>query len=309
MNALTCIDYLAFGAEADDITDIAIVAKFLVSENAELDGLIREKLKLGLSYATAREQAVGELLGERHAKILREPNNILGVEYLKALQSLDSTIKPILVKRNAVGHNDITINDSFASASLIRKMIINDSLESVEKLVPQACMDIYRTAKTHTLQTVEMAILAGLRKSSPAEIAYITDVSEGLQNRIFSSAKDYNTLDGLLDAVKTKRYTHARLCRIMLRSFLGIEQDELILPRYLKILAFSPGGQEVLNSIKKTTILPLVKNFAQLKKLNRGKKPLIPGGCAVVESHDLDGAVQAWERELIFDSLYELCAR
>jgi len=301
MNALNCVDYLAFGAETDGISEVAAIAKFLTAENAEFGQLIRDKLKSGISYALAREQAVGELFGENYAKILREPNNILGVEYLKALQLLNSDIEPILVKRNAVGHNDMMVQDAFASASLIRKMVKSDGLESIKHLVPSECMELYYEAKIHTLQTAETAILAGLRKSLPERIVKIADVSEGLENRIFNMAKEHNTLDDLLDAVKTKRYTQARLRRIMLHSYLGIERIDLTTPKYLKILDFNSNGQEILNRIKKTTMLPLVKNFAQLKKYCRGEP------CSPDDDCFANKAIQMWERELVFDSLYELC--
>jgi predicted nucleotidyltransferase len=128
-----------------------------------------------------------------------------------------------------------------------------------------------------------------LRKETPDKIANINDVSEGLENRIFNAAKEQSALDELIGAVKTKRYTYARLRRIMLHSYLGICREDLVLPQYLKILDFNSRGQEILNNIKKATKLPLVKNFAQLKKLGDEK------------------AIQMWERELVFDSLYEFC--
>ena len=290
INALGCVDFLAFGAEAEGISEISVVAKFLAKKNDKFDEIVRKKLSDGITYASARELAVGELLGSKYAKVLREPNNILGVEYLKALTLLDSTIEPILIKRNSVGHNDMVAQDDFASASLIRKMIRADGLESVEHLVPRECMEIYREAKTHILQKVEAAILAGLLKSWPEEIMNIVDVSEGLENRIFAAAKECCTLNELLDSVKTKRYTHARLRRILLHSYLRIEREELTLPKYLRILDFSECGRALLNSIKKTTMLPLVKNFGQLKKMEK-----------------IGQAIRMWERELVFDRLYKLC--
>jgi len=288
LNALGCVDFLAFGAEAEEIGDIAEVAQFLTSENPKFDELIREKLKSGISYATARESAVGELCGERFAAVLREPNNILGVEYLKALLKFGSSIEPILIKRKAVRHDESEARGEFASASLVREMIANGGVENVESLVPSECMVIYQTAQIHKLQSVEVAILANLRRSSSEEIARIADISEGLENRILKAAKLSTTLEELIDRVKTKRYTRARLRRIMLHAYLGITREDSTLPQYLKILDFSPRGQEILNKVKKSTDLPLAKNFRQIES---------------VES------VKMWQDELKFDNLYELCAK
>jgi len=261
MNALGCVDYLAFGAETNDISGISAVADFLSGENHEFDKLIRAKLKTGISYATARAAAVGELLDEKYAEILCEPNNILGVEYLKALNAINSKIVPILVQRRAVGHNDFSARGAFASASLIRKMTLAGGIKSALHLVPNECMDLYGCAQIHTLSAVETAILASLRKGEPCEIAEIADVSEGLENRIFASAKTSTTLDMLINEVKTKRYTHARLRRIMLHTYLGITAKDITSPQYLRILDFSPRGREVLNNIKKLTTLTCEKNF------------------------------------------------
>ncbi|MCL2837523.1 MAG: nucleotidyltransferase [Oscillospiraceae bacterium] len=289
MDALNCVDYLAFGAEASDIGDITEVAKFLSVENDEFDGAIRAKLKTGISYASARAEAVAELCGAKQAEILQEPNNILAVEYLKALYTLKSDIQPVLIKRRAVGHDDSNVCENFASASLIRKKIKTEGLQSVEALVPTECIELYKTAEFHTIEAVQVAILANLRRMTPNDIAKIADVSEGLENRISAFAKEYKTLDELIDAVKTKRYTHARMRRIMLHSYLGITREDIMLPQYLKILDFSPKGQEILNNLKRTKpALALAKNFRQ------------------IESAD---AVRMWQDELKFDSLYELCVR
>jgi len=291
MDVLNCVDHLAFGAEAGNLADIEPIAKFLISENSEFDKVIRAKLKMGISYPAARTEAVAKILGEQFAQVLHEPNNILAVEYLKALFMFKSDIKPILVSRQAVGHDDMDVCGTFASASLIRKRIKTEGLKSTESLVPRECMEIYESAEIYDIHEVETAILADLRHSEPEVIAQIADVSEGLENRIFAAAKIHNTLDALMDAVKTKRYTYARIRRIMLHAYLKIRREDVTLPQYLKILDFSSKGQEILNSIKKSTSLPLVKNFSQLKKTED------------------EGAIQMWQDELKFDSLYRLCIR
>jgi len=289
MNALNCVDYLAFGAEAEDVGDIMMVAKFLSGENDEFDNVIRAKLKTGISYASARAAAVAEFCGARQAEVLQEPNNILAVEYLKALHTLKSDIQPILIKRRAVGHDDSEVRGNFASASLIREKIKTEGFKSVETLVPPECIELYKTSESHAIETVQVAILANLRRMTSMDIAKIADVSEGLENRISELANKHKTLGGLIDAVKTKRYTHARLRRIMLHSYLGITKEDITLAEYLKILDFSPKGQEILNSLKRTKpALAVAKNFRQI---------------------DSAPAVRMWQDELKFDSLYELCIR
>jgi len=289
MNALNCVDCLAFGAEASDIANLTETAKFLTSENETFDQLIREKLKTGISYPAARAEVVAELCGENCAAVLREPNNILAVEYLKALISQNSDITPILINRKAVKHDDTQIHGNFASASHIRELIKENGLQSAQHLVPPECAELYKSAKIHSMQAIEVAVLANLRRMTPELIAQIPDVSEGLENRIFEAAKEHKTLGKVIDAIQTKRYTYSRIRRIMLHSYLEVTRNDLISPQYLRILDFSPQGQEILNGIKKETTLPLTKNFSQLKKQGSAQ------------------AIQMWEQELVFDNLYELC--
>ena len=123
---------------------------------------------------------------------------------------------------------------------------------------------------------------------APEEIASLPDVSEGLENKIKKAAMESDSFDALCNNIKSKRYAHSRIRRILLYSYLGITKEDMLEPQYIKILGFNEKGQKLLNKAKQEAKLPLVKNFNQIKAL---QNPL---------------AESLWKKELIFDRIYDL---
>lgn len=154
--------------------------------------------------------------------------------------------------------------------------------------MPSFCREMFAGERLHSPADVEKAIIAELIKTPPERLREIADVSEGLENRIKKAANSSKTLEALADAVKTKRYTHSRIRRILLSAYLGIEKKSNTCPPYINILAHNERGQELIRTMKKTSGLPLVRNTSQINKL----------GDPVAKAY--------WERERNFDRLFEL---
>ena len=217
---------LAFGAECDDEDEL----KRLANEIKEKDGEIKAELAKGCSYPVARKNVI-------KSPVLDEPNNILALEYLRC-----STLEPIVVKRIGKGHDS---DDELYSASEIRKTL--------------------RDEETARAENCERAILYKLRTMTADDFLKIEDVSEGLENRIVEAVKTAKSLEELYSLIKTKRYTHSRIRRIILRAYLGIDSSVQKEPQYLRILAFSERGRDLLSEIKKTAKLPLITKFSDAK--------------------------------------------
>ncbi len=287
LNALGCIDFLSFGAECDDIDSLCEIAKLLANEPPEFSALLNTFSASGLSYPTARAKAVESFGGKEKANMLSSPNNLLGIEYLKALISQKSSIKPVTILRKGVDHDAQETNDGIASASYIRDLI--KSGKDFSEFIPESANSIFKDATPHSITKLDEAILCHLIKTSAEDLRKIADVSEGLENRIKDAALSSKNLDELYDAIKTKRYTHSRIRRIILSAFLGItESDRLASPKYIKILDHNETGQKIIAKAKKTASLPIVRNTSQVNKL---KNPEIK---------------ELWERERIFDRIYEM---
>lgn len=257
-NALGCVDVLSFGSENGDIEKIKKAANTVCAD--EFSKELEPYLSKGMSFATARQCAAEKILGE-DAKILSNPNDTLGVEYCKALEKLNSKIEPFCIKRTGAMHDGEITTDEFASASYLRKNA------NFSNFVPEKAAEIYKNAPKADAKKLEIGILSHLRRMTKEDFAVLPDVSEGLENRIFDAVRTYGSVDEILEAVKTKRYSMARLRRIIMSAFLGIkEEDSIGPPPYIRVLGFNDKGREILSVAKKTATLPIVTKASQLKK-------------------------------------------
>ncbi len=241
-------DALAFGAECDDIDSLLKVAK----EIRERDSEIKEELKKGISYPAARQNII-------NSPILNSPNNILAVEYLTY-----NTLTPIAVKRIGKGHNS---DDEIYSASQIRKKLSDESISS--------------------MKNCEKAILYKLRTMTAKDFAEIDDVGEGLENRIVEAVRNSASLDEIYDKIKTKRYTHSRIRRIILRSYLGITKNISKNPAYLHVLGFNDNGRQLLSKMKKTSDLPIITKYGDIYALDGNVKKLFEAECRYTDIYNL----------------------
>lgn len=271
LDALGCVDTLSFGSEIGNIDELIACQKAINSE--EVSERLKENLDLGLGFATARAEAMRTVCGNRFFDILDGANNTLGIEYLNALDRLGSDITPMTIKRKGAAHDSIMRNDNFASASEIRRMIRDNSKEW-EVYVPQSVADIYnREAKEQKApclnEKLEFSILCCMRQLSAEDIGLSPDVSEGIEYRIHEAALKARTLDELYSLAKTKRYSHARIRRIVLHAFMGFVADDYKgNPPYIHVLAMNDKGKEILKEAKEKAKLPIVTKASDFDSLD-----------------------------------------
>lgn len=258
LNALGCVDTLSFGSECGDISRLreAAGAVLYAQESREFAGYMKE----GLSYPAALQKAIEKYYTDDVTETLSVPNNTLAVEYIKAIDNIASPIKPITVKRRAAGH-DSEIPDprgGILSASQLRKML--EKGEDISDFAPEC--DFSEIALISNLET---AILSKLRSMTKAEIEKTPNVLLGLENRIYRAAGVAGSLNELYFLVKTKRYTLARIRRIILSAFLGITKNDLHFSNsYVRILGMNGKGREILAAAR--CDIPLNTSLSQLEK-------------------------------------------
>lgn len=264
LDSLGIVDCISFGSECADISILNDVANVLCTEPDEYRTLLSHELSKGVSFPKAREKALMMYLNNvrRFANVLSSPNNILGIEYLKALKRQKSNIQPITVKREGANHNDNTISkyDKFASASAIRNLCLSNDISVLRNVMPETSFDILsdnikKGNIVNNLSAFDKEIIYTLRKMSTDEIADLPDVSEGLEFAIKSAANECNSVVELLSIVDTKRYTKTRIQRILLYAILGITKKDIqvsknIIP-YVRILGFNDKGKGILSEISK----------------------------------------------------------
>lgn len=273
LDSLGIVDYLSFGSELGELGPIDAVASVLACEPKDLSNLITRQLKSGLSYPKAREIALNMYFGTSpiYTEVLQNPNNILGVEYLKAIKRRRSHIKAFTVKRDYSDYNSTTVKKGIASATAIRTMIQNK--KSINRVVPFETYELLeRQAKqgklVPSITVFEKEIIYTLRKMTLQEIAALPDVSEGLENRIKLAVNSYNDLPSVIAAIKTKRYTQTRIQRILLHALLGITQKDINASKraipYIRILGFNKHGKRIISAIAKEN--PKLKIIVSVKK-------------------------------------------
>lgn len=276
LNSLGVVDFISFGSEIGEITPLTEVANILYKEPKEFSSLITSQLRSGLSYPKAREIALSQYFGtsKKYSEIVSNPNNILGVEYLKALKKHRSHIKPMTIKRDYSDYNSNQEKNGIASATAIRTMIQNK--KNVHRVVPYETYELLDECKNQgkiisSLSVFEREIIYTLRKMTLSEIAALPDVSEGLENKIKFAANNFNTLGELINNIKSKRYTQSRIQRILLYALLNISQKDInqskrVTP-YIRVLGFNKHGKRIISAIAaanpKLKIIVSVKKFME----------------------------------------------
>jgi predicted nucleotidyltransferase len=290
LNALGFLDCLSFGSESGDVELLQKAARAVDSE--ELNGsVIKDYIDSGMTFAAARETAVAELYGDELSQLLKTPNDILAVEYIRALDTLGSGLVPLAVKRRGAGHNEEKVCGGFASASRIRESIVVGN--AYETLLPPASYNSIQSELEEKrapaiYERLETAVLYSMRSKSPEEIADAPDVSEGIENRIAKAAKEALTLEELFSKTKTKRYTHVRIRRIVLCSFLGIKkEDNEGMPPYIRVLGFGTEGKKLLRKARKSASLPIIMKSSDILKLDENAKHIFDLECRSTDIYAL----------------------
>ena len=268
--AMGCCNTLFFGSECGEIQKLEKICETFesISFKAWLAGYISSNE----TYARAVELSLVNTLGEEYAEIMRTPNNILAVQYMKAIRDIKSSLIPKTTTRIGVAHNSQTANESYASASFIRHLI--EANADYKKFVTQKSYNIikeaiYNKAAPVVLSNFERLILYRLRTMSENDYKILPNISEGIENRIKNASWHSTSLDELFNKIKTKRYTNSRLRRLVLHALLNItEQDCAIPPQYIRVLGFNERGKEILREMRKTAALPIIMKAQDIKGLN-----------------------------------------
>ena len=281
-DSLGCIDMLSFGCECGKADMLQAVANALYS--AEFEQRIGAFLADSPSFASARQRAIGDILGDEYASLLESPNNILAVEYIAAANLYNSSFELNAVSRKGDGYNDEKYSgESFASATAIRALIRNGY--DYSSLVPLNVNELY-SGDFSDESRLETAVLYALRRLSVNDIALAPDVSEGLENRIYSAVREACSVEDLLERIKTKRYPTARLRRIILSLFLGIKAEYTQgTPPYIRILACNEKGKEILSAAKPK--VPIISRASQINALDDRAKEIFNLECTADDIYAL----------------------
>ncbi len=270
LGQLGCVDYLSFGSECGSMNTLNALATALM--DPALDAAIREQLESGISYAQARQNALTEGIGSM-AAYLEKPNNILAVEYMKAIYEQHLRMEPFTVPRTGAGHDE-----PGGSASDIRALL--NAEKPVKNYLPKDVYtllhkEVQRGRGPVSVQSLETAIVSRLRMLGEAAFNGVPDAAEGLGNRIYAAVREESTIDGILSAAKTKRYALARIRRMCMCAALGLKAGQASgLPPYARVLAANETGRQALKLIKEKSQIPVITKPAEINGLSQECKTL-----------------------------------
>lgn len=245
------IDTLVFGSETENLDKLIKCAKTQINNN-KFNSLVKEYIKEGINYPTALNNALKTLINIE----ITQPNNLLGISYLKEIYSNNYNITPEIIKRTNDFH-DTKSNNSIVSASNIREKILNN--QDIKNNVPE---DVYKILKTKKQNSKYFEYLK-YKILTEDNLEKYVDVDEGLNARIKDAIKKSNNIEELIQNIKTKRYTYNKISRMLNHILCSFTKEENNIKNleYIRILGFSPKGKEYLNKIKKDIKLPILNKY------------------------------------------------
>lgn len=298
LNHLGCVDALCFGSECGDYALLERIAGILTEEPDDYTFYLKEALRKGLSFPRARQQALSSYLKDENVdQVLDEPNNILGIEYIKALYQTGSLIKGYTIQRKESGYHDRDLSGNYSSASAIRRLLaqagssihlrsdsiydeppLSDVLTRLEDQVPPACIDLLRD--THLIRypvyANDFSLLLKYRlmnETSDSLMKYL-DITEDLANRIMNHIDDLISYEQFCDLLKSRDLTYTRISRSLLHILLQIKTADMLdyqtrgNCQYARLLGFRMDQSSVLTRLKQTSRIPLITKLAQTDSLS-----------------------------------------
>jgi len=294
LDSLQIIDYLCFGCETDNLDTLYSISNFLHIEPQKYKELIVCNSKNGYEFPRARAQALCEyhrifgidglekISPLELSKLLKYPNNILALEYIKHLLNIKSKIKPIAIKRMGASYHQKNIKGNISSATSIRNEILNNlsSLKTnpfmlndkIKSTIPQSGFPVLEKELREgrgpiTLDSYRQYILATLRRTPLEDISRVQGVTEGLENRIKKASLKSCTVEQLINSIKTRRYTRTKIQRIILHLMMNLSKKDVKTfnrcgPLYVRVLGFSKKGKTLLRTLKKSSSTPLISKLS-----------------------------------------------
>lgn len=274
------VDALCFGSESGDASKIIRMAALMAEESDEQKACLRAHLKQGVSFPNARTKMLNERHGAHLSAAASLPNDILGIEYVRAIARFAPQLLPFAIKRVGAMHDANRTEGSVASASALRKAVLENDRNALSACAPQSVAeDIIKQLEDGRAPYVQErfsdAVLYALRRMPREALSRLPDVSEGLENVLYRCAREASCYEELLSLLKTKRYTLARLKRILCYALLGVEERLYAdaLP-YIRVLGVRKSALPMLSSLASHATLPVVTRYADAAALPESARRL-----------------------------------
>ena len=269
------VNYINFGSESNNIPLLKDISKILVEEPYIFKNLLKDNLDIGASFPRARSKALIDYCHlqqdlsnylDEIKEIIQTPNNILGIEYLKALSTLDSNIIPSTILRKGSSYHQKQLSGELSSATAIRSSIYSGNPKDAASSMPASSYELLDNIHEKDLSSF---LSYRLLFSSPNDLRKIMGITEGLENRILRAFSKTQDFEEMVLLIKSKRFTQTSIQRILINIILQISKDDFKQfeekggPQYIRVLGFKRSSQGLLTKLKDNASLPLIMNVAK----------------------------------------------
>ena len=273
-------DALLFGSESGDITELAAACEILNTK--EFSERLNIHLSTGITFAAARENAACDL-GLKKG-VLSGANNNLAVEYMCAAKNIGADFEFVTLKRQGAGHDSPEVSGGYASASLIRERLLSGDYDFCRSYISESVFSLLQPSNIADIRRIEKAVLAVLRTRTLNELKSLPDISEGIENKLFSAIRVATSLNDLYNRVKVKRYTLARIRRLALSALIGLDSTFFMKqPPYIRVLGFNERGMTLLKERSGNSAIPVVTRVSEIKKLSEPALKLFETECRATD--------------------------
>lgn len=280
LSAFGC-ESLIFGSECGDVKKLENAADVLSAD--EYKERLKKYLDLGLTFAAAREKAAG--IGEN---LLCGANNNLAIEYIAAARAINADMEFLTVRRRGAAHDSETAENGYAAASILREKMRAGDIDFCKKYIPPEAREFFTTETAADIKRLDRAILAVLRQKTSEDLKKLPDISEGIENKLFSAIRLASSTEELYNTVKVKRYTHARIRRLALSAFLGLDNEFFMKPPpYVRVLGFNKNGEEHLKQAAEMSPIPVITRVSDIERLHGCAKRLFAAECRATDMFSL----------------------
>lgn len=270
LNSIGC-EKIMFGSEAGEMEELNKAVEILNSEQFKKELLL--ELEKGVTFAVARQIAAEKLGVASH--ILESANNNLGIEYMLAAKQNGFNIGFEAVQRKGAAHDSLEESE-FVSSSLLRRKLLSGDFRFCKKYMSPKTLSGICEDDISDISRIETAILAVLRTKKIEELQKLPDISEGLENKLWGAIRVATDLEELYNNIKVKRYTMARVRRLVLSAFLGIDNTFFMkTPPYVRVLGFSKKGEQLLKTVGKKSEIPVVTKVSEIERLTPNAKKVL----------------------------------
>ncbi|MBE6054928.1 MAG: nucleotidyltransferase [Clostridium sartagoforme] len=274
LDRIGIVNNIFFGSECGDVKLLSKIAKVLTDEPKEIQVNIKKNLKLGITYAKARERALIDLLNEDSlTEVLLNSNNILGIEYIKAILKSNSNIVPLTMKREGSKYNDRSLNNIFSSATSIRENLKDTSdLKFFKSHIPTASLEILdKLIKSDYPLIFAEDMYAYIKYrllTNSINFNNLFEVKEGIDNKLLKEIYHSSSYEDLIFRAKSKRYTYTKISRLLCHLFFALDTysfSDLIKEEnlYARVLGFNDVGRLILKEMKKNSSIPIITKVSK----------------------------------------------